>query len=152
MGKTDYSRMFAENLKFYMNLNGKTQADLSNDLKISRATISSWCIGTRVPRPDKVDLLCNYFNIKRSDLMESRIDRIVTASDNLMSDLHLEYITKTYQSSTEPIKDLLYEYARLISKQFNVSEMNAMNEQIKSLEKFGDVNVLNLNDKKGNIN
>lgn len=36
--------------------------------------MSSWMNGTRVPRMDKIDLLCHYFNCKRSDIMEEHPD------------------------------------------------------------------------------
>lgn len=72
MSEQDFYKLFARNLTYFMNLNGKTQSDISKDLGISKATVSSWVNGTRVPRMDKVDLLCDYFNIKRSDLMEDK--------------------------------------------------------------------------------
>lgn len=70
MSEQEFYKLFAKNLTYFMNLNGKTQSDISKDLQISKATVSSWANGTRVPRMDNVDLLCEYFNIKRSDLME----------------------------------------------------------------------------------
>lgn len=70
MGETDFKKMFARNLTYYINSSEKTQADVARDLHLSKATLSSWCIGTRTPRMDKVDLLCDYFGIRRSDLME----------------------------------------------------------------------------------
>ena len=72
MSEQDFYKLFARNLTYFMNLNGKTQSDISKDLGISKATVSSWVNGTRVPRMDKVDLLCDYFNIKRSELMEDK--------------------------------------------------------------------------------
>ena len=35
----------------------KTQADIARDLKLNKATVSSWMNGTRIPRIDSVDLL-----------------------------------------------------------------------------------------------
>lgn len=75
MSEQDFYKLFARNLTYFMNLNQKTQADISKDLKINKATVSSWVNGTRVPRMDKVDLLCDYFNIKRSDLMEDKAEK-----------------------------------------------------------------------------
>lgn len=70
MDETDFKKLFARNLTHYINSSEKTQADVARDLHLSKATLSSWCIGTRTPRMDKVDLLCDYFGIRRSDLME----------------------------------------------------------------------------------
>lgn len=72
MGEQEFNNLFARNLTYFMNLNSKTQSDLSKDLQLSKATVSSWCNATRVPRMDKIDMLCEYFNIKRSDLMEDK--------------------------------------------------------------------------------
>ncbi len=65
-----YKRLFSKNLNYYMNLKGKTQTDIINDLDINKSAISSWCNGTRLPRMNKVQLLANYLNINISDLIE----------------------------------------------------------------------------------
>lgn len=70
MDKKEYAMLIARNIQYYMSINDKTQSDLARDLHINKATISSWYNGTRIPRPEAIDILCNYFNIKRSDLME----------------------------------------------------------------------------------
>ena len=75
MSEEEYNRLFSRNLTYFMSLNGKSQSDLSKDLKISKATISSWCNGTRVPRMDNIDILCSYFNIRRSDLMNNNAQK-----------------------------------------------------------------------------
>ena len=70
MSETEFRKLFARNLTYYVNSSGKTQAEVAKALHLSKATMSSWCIGTRIPRMDKVDMLCDYFGIRRSDLME----------------------------------------------------------------------------------
>lgn len=67
-----YKNIFSNNLKYYMQLNRKTQIDLINDLGINKSAISTWCNGTRLPRMDKVDMLAKYFHINRSDLIEEK--------------------------------------------------------------------------------
>ena len=64
-----YKKIFSKNLNYYMNLRGKTQTDIINDLDINKSAISSWCNGTRLPRMNKVELLANYLNINVSDLL-----------------------------------------------------------------------------------
>lgn len=70
MSEKDYAKLIARNLRKIMFEAGKTQADVSRDLGISKATISSWMNGTRIPRMDKIDMLCNYFNVTRAAIME----------------------------------------------------------------------------------
>ena len=67
-----YKKIFAENLKHYMKLHDKNQADLINDLGFNKSSVSTWCNGTRLPRMDKVDILAKYFDINRSDLIEDK--------------------------------------------------------------------------------
>lgn len=72
MSDDQYKKIFSENLRYYMMLNGKNQIDLINDLGFNKSAVSTWCNGTRLPRMDKVDTLAKYFDIKRSDLIEER--------------------------------------------------------------------------------
>ena len=64
-----YKKIFSKNLNYYMNLKGKTQTDIINDLDINKSAISSWCNGTRLPRMKKVELFADYLNISVSDLI-----------------------------------------------------------------------------------
>lgn len=70
MNEAAYAKVIASNLRRIMYDHQKTQADLARDLHISKATISSWMNGTRIPRMSKIDLLCHYFNVNRADIME----------------------------------------------------------------------------------
>lgn len=70
MDKQEYGKVIAKNIRRIMYDTGKTQADVAKDLKISKATLSSWMNGTRIPRMPNIDMLCHYFNVSRSDIME----------------------------------------------------------------------------------
>ena len=69
-----YKKIFSKNLNYYMELNGKNQSDLINDLGFNKSAVSTWCNGTRLPRMDKVEALAKYFGINRSDLIEEKLD------------------------------------------------------------------------------
>lgn len=75
MSDEEYKKIFSKNLNYFMQLNGKTQTDLINDLGFNKSAVSTWCNGTRLPRMDKVDILAKYFSIKRSDLIESNKEK-----------------------------------------------------------------------------
>ena len=70
MSEDQYKKIFSTNLKRYMELNGKSQIDIINDLGFNKSAVSTWCNGTRLPRMDKVDALAKYFGVNRSDLIE----------------------------------------------------------------------------------
>lgn len=83
MSTQEYGRIIGKNLRRLASDAGKTQSDISRDLRINKATVSSWMNGTRVPRMDKVDLLAHYFNVHRSDIM----------GDDVEKNQHAEYYT-----------------------------------------------------------
>ncbi|MES1054078.1 helix-turn-helix domain-containing protein [Bacillus thuringiensis] len=62
--------IFSDNLKKYLSRNRISQTDLANELNIPETTFSNWIQAKTYPRPDKIQLLADYFNITRSDLTE----------------------------------------------------------------------------------
>ena len=74
MSEQDFNLLFSKNLNYFLNKNDKTQLDLANYLGVSTSAVSAWCRGIKIPRMDKVDAMCKYFGIKRSDLMEDKSD------------------------------------------------------------------------------
>lgn len=72
MSEQEFNILFAKNLNHYLHTNDKTQLDLANHLGVSTSAVSAWCRGAKIPRMDKVDAMCKYFGIRRSDLMEDK--------------------------------------------------------------------------------
>lgn len=70
----DNKRIFARNLRKYMQLNNKTRKDVCNDLGYSYYTFSDWVNGKKYPRMDKVEQLANYFGVQKSDLIEEKAE------------------------------------------------------------------------------
>lgn len=68
----DNKEIFAYNLNFHMNANGKSRTDIAEALGISYFTVTDWVNGKKYPRMDKVEKLAKYFNIKISDLVEKK--------------------------------------------------------------------------------
>lgn len=81
MSEETYKKIFSKNLNYYMELNGKTQSDLINDLGFNKSAVSTWCNGSRLPRMDKVETLAQYFKINRSDLIEEKLTDPLTVRD-----------------------------------------------------------------------
>lgn len=69
--KNTFSRL----LKYYLLLNNKNPVDIVNDLNVPSSTVSNWVNGERMPRMGKIEMLANYFNIEKSDLLEEKKDR-----------------------------------------------------------------------------
>ena len=68
----DNKNIFAYNLNRLMESHRKSRKDLSDALGISYFTITAWANGTKYPRMDKVEMLANYFGVRKSDLIEER--------------------------------------------------------------------------------
>lgn len=98
MSEQEYAKIIGANLRRVMSENGKTQADLVRDLKISKTTLSSWMNGKRTPRMPKIDLLCHYFNCARSDLMEVNAPKRQTVK---ISSMEIDIIKKYRSLNTD---------------------------------------------------
>ena len=70
MKNEEYAKIVSKNLKRLAFVADKTQADISRELRIPKASISAWMNGTRVPKIETIDLLCGYFGVERDDIME----------------------------------------------------------------------------------
>lgn len=72
MSEEQIRKVFAANLRKYLERDGKQPADLVHDLKIPFSTVSNWVNGVKLPRMGKVELLAQYFGIEKSDLLEEK--------------------------------------------------------------------------------
>jgi len=70
MSAEEYAKITAKNLKRVAYEAGRTQADIARDLRMPKATVSAWFTGKRCPRMKYIDMLCDYFNVSRSEIME----------------------------------------------------------------------------------
>ena len=69
MSEQEINNIIANNITFHLDRCGKSQVDLADYMNVSQATVSNWCKGIKLPRMDKIDKICEFFNIKRSELM-----------------------------------------------------------------------------------
>lgn len=76
--------IFATNLNRLLELAGKQQSDMAKELNINKATVSSWCVGSRIPKMDTIQILADYFRVKKSYLIE---DHNILATD-IRTDIH----------------------------------------------------------------
>lgn len=69
MSEQEINSIIANNISFYLNKRSKTQVELADYMNVSQPTVSNWCKGIKLPRMDKIDRICEFLNINRSDLM-----------------------------------------------------------------------------------
>ncbi len=56
------------------------QTDMARDLNFPFSTVSNWMKGETYPRPDRIQEIADYFNVKRSDLTEDKPTNIIEIS------------------------------------------------------------------------
>ncbi len=115
--KVENKEIFANNLSFYMKQKGVDRNTLCADLDLKYTTVRDWLKGITYPRIGKIELLANYFNINKSDLIENKIST-AQPSDSL-----LEEITNTARKlSPENKKIVLRTSEDLLKEQKNEEE------------------------------
>lgn len=65
-------KVFANNLRHYMELTGKTQKELAAVAGVTEASFSEYANAKKFPRIDKIQKLADYFGILKSDLIEDK--------------------------------------------------------------------------------
>lgn len=86
--------IFSKNLQYYMGINNKTRYDICKDLNFPYTTFTEWYKGNIYPRIDKIEMLANYFGIKKSDLIEER------KKENTKIEDPNQYVLDLYNSLT----------------------------------------------------
>lgn len=113
MSDSEMRRLFANRLKYYLNLNGYTQADMARYMNVTTATTAKWCTGVTMPRVDKIQSLCNWLGIEKSDLLDSRKSEETDSQDDKVRwylDSETAEIAKRIQE--DPQLRLLFETAK----------------------------------------
>lgn len=63
-------KTLADNLQYYMDRKGIDRNGLSEALNVPYTTITDWLKGKTYPRIDKIELMAQFFNVTKSDLIE----------------------------------------------------------------------------------
>ena len=61
--------IFSRNLRRYIDSSDVTQKEVAKAIGVSTGTFNDWIKGRAYPRMDKIQLLAEYFGIKKSDLV-----------------------------------------------------------------------------------
>ena len=121
--------VFAKNLKKYMQLNGKTRNEVCHALGLKYTTFADWVNGKKYPRMDKIEMLANYFGIKKSDLIEDNDSFLIELVEESNKDERLI----AYERNIA-ITNLINEI-----KEMNTSDINRLTAMAKILRGESDV-------------
>lgn len=127
--KVENKEIFANNLSFYMEQKGVDRNTLCADLDLKYTTVRDWLKGITYPRIGKIELLANYFNINKSDLIENKIS-IAQPSDSL-----LEEITNTARKLNTDNKKIVLRTSEELLESQNEEETkkNEVSEKVVQL-------------------
>ena len=81
MPEQEFNAVFSKRLRYYLNKYEMTQVELAERLGVGTTSVYNWCNGIKTPRMDKVDLMCDLFHCKRSDLVDERSTDTLTTRD-----------------------------------------------------------------------
>jgi transcriptional regulator with XRE-family HTH domain len=61
--------VFTTNLNHFLDLRNIQQNELAKYMAVSNTTVNNWVKGYKMPRMDKIDKICTFLNINRSNLL-----------------------------------------------------------------------------------
>lgn len=76
---TEISNTIANNINRLLAYNKITRSELAKRLDVSSAAVGYWCIGKKIPRMDKIDMMCDIFNVSRHEILDDRQPLIIEA-------------------------------------------------------------------------
>lgn len=71
------------NLKYYMDINNINNKELSTILGVSESTVGKWLLMKSTPRMGVIEKMANYFQIKKSDLLENKSKNNRDSNENI---------------------------------------------------------------------
>ena len=110
MSQNDFQKIFAKNLKTYMELNNINNVELSKKLNVSESTVGKWLLQKSIPRMGIIEKLSIIFNIEKSDLIEDK----TSTNNGYYHDKEVAEIAE--QLRTNPEGRILFDASRDLSK------------------------------------
>ena len=93
--------IMSRNIQYYMDLNNKTRQEMCDALGVKYSTFTDWVNGNTYPRIDKIEMMANYFGIKKSDLVEEWTPDMVKENE----EIYVAYSEETQKIAQEIFDD-----------------------------------------------
>lgn len=90
-----------------MKKKGVDRNTLCADLNLKYTTVRDWLKGITYPRIGKIELLANYFNVNKSDLIEDKSNKITTISPKINFDPRQAILLSNYNKLNDNRKNKL---------------------------------------------
>lgn len=127
MDEKSIQNIFSYNLRRLLMERNKTQLELSKYIGVSNTTINNYVKGYNMPRMDKIDKICRFFNIKRSDLLENKQVIEPPITPKTIDDLNLTGIERIAASHRDD--DFTEEDLEDIQKYINFVKSKRKNDE-----------------------
>ena len=105
--------VFSNNLKKLVANSNLPQREIANRIKVSPQTFNTWTQGIAIPRMKKIQLLADFFNVEKSDLIDEKTvtdnQDISVMVDDLMHNLNS---TQTLMYKGETMDEITKELVR----------------------------------------
>lgn len=112
MSEQDLLQIIANNIRTLLNENNMTQMELAKAMGISQSAVSHWLNGTKSPRMDKIDAMCQIFHCSRSDLLQVRsTDEGERLAQELMDNPKYRMLLRTARELSPEDFDFLTQFA-----------------------------------------
>ena len=100
--------IFAKNLLYYIEISGRSQKEIAEEIGVSASTFNEWVKGKKYPRIDKIEKLSNYFRVPKSALIEEKNNthdkRELTEGEEMLLDLFNQVPEESQQMVLEMIR------------------------------------------------
>lgn len=96
----DIENNFRKNLIKYLNETNTTQEELAKYIGVGVSAVSNYVQGLNMPRMNKIDKICEFFKIKRTDLLESD-------EDDISEDKELMLLARDINDLTDEERELI---------------------------------------------
>lgn len=72
MSSEEFKMLFSKKLNMHLQRCGLSKSEFAKKMNVGNSIVSDWTNGKKIPRMDKVDMMCNIFGCQRSDLIEDK--------------------------------------------------------------------------------
>ena len=115
-------QIMADNIKRLLSAKGLNPRQLAIALDFKYTTVNDWVNAKTYPRIDKIEMLANFFNVSKSDLVENKNEEMATTSP----------VQAIYDQLTPPrqAKALTYLEKQLLEQNEEETKINEVSEVI----------------------
>lgn len=115
-------QIMADNIKRLLSAKGLNPRQLAIALDFKYTTVNDWVNAKTYPRIDKIEMLANFFNVSKSDLVENKTEEVPTTSP----------VQAIYDQLTPPrqAKALTYLEKQLLEQNEEETKINEVSEVI----------------------